>query len=161
MEDFKTIKKIGYTLAFKAITVGLVIAYIIMAFMAGPLWLFQIDYAPTILFAAIVIYIVGYFFGELSGVWILKYKRPAILVGIISGFLIVWTATFFASLIGLITEGLPNKSGLSEPFYDYIYKPLALVTQFGFLPIILVGTWFGHSIKKKGETVTSRKTVFE
>ena len=34
-----------------------------------------------------------------------------------------------------------------------IYKPMALVTMYGFLPIILVGIWFGISIKKKGDKI--------
>jgi glucan phosphoethanolaminetransferase (alkaline phosphatase superfamily) len=149
MTDFSTVKKIGYRQAFKAVTVGLVIAYVIMALMAGPFWLFQFDYAPTILFAAFMIYVAGYFFGGLTGIWISKQSRLSILFGIIGGFLIVWTATFFGSLIGFMKEGLPNQSEISEPIQDYIYKPMALVTIFGFLPIILVGIWFGLSIKKK------------
>ena len=44
MTDFSTVKKIGYRQAFKAVTVGLVIAYVIMALMAGPLWLFQFGF---------------------------------------------------------------------------------------------------------------------
>jgi len=155
MTEFTTIKKIGYTQAFKAITFGLVIAYVIMALMAGPFWLFQFDYAPTILFAAVMIYIAGYFFGGLTGIWILKHKRPAILFGIIGGFLIVWTSTFIGSLIGFMNEGLPNQSEISEPIHDYIYKPMALVTMFGFLPIIFVGIWFGLSVKKNGEKIVN------
>jgi glucan phosphoethanolaminetransferase (alkaline phosphatase superfamily) len=119
MTDFKTVKKIGYMLAFKAITIGLIIAYFIMALMAGPFWLFQFDYAPTILFAVLIIYIAGYFFGGLTGVWIIRHNRPAILFGIIGGFLIVWTTTFAGSLIGFVKEGLQNKSEISEPFHDY------------------------------------------
>jgi hypothetical protein len=153
MTDFSTVKKIGYRQAFKAVTVGLVIAYVIMALMAGPLWLFQFDYAPTILFAAFMIYVAGYFFGGLTGIWISKQSRLSILFGIIGGFLIVWTATFFGSLVGFMKEGLPNQSEISEPIHDYIYKPMALVTIFGFLPIILVGIWFGLSIKKKLTTL--------
>ncbi|KAA9035818.1 hypothetical protein FW778_19875 [Ginsengibacter hankyongi] len=153
MTDFTTIKKIGYRQAFKAITVGLVIAYIIMALMAGPFWLFQVDFAPTILFAAIIIYIAGYFFGGLTSIWISKQSRLAILFGIIGGFLIVWTATFFGSLIGFMKEGLPNNSEISEPIHDYIYKPLGLVTIFGMLPIIIVGIWFGLSIRKKVDNI--------
>lgn len=149
MTDFTTFRKIGYTQAFKAITVGLIIAYVIMALMAGPFWLFQFDYALTILFATIIIYIAGYFFGGLTGIWISKRSRLAILFGICGGFLIVWIATFFGSLIGFMNEGLASKSEISEPVRDYIYKPMALVTIFGFLPIILVGIWFGLSIKKK------------
>jgi len=150
MTDLKTIRKIGYMQAFKAITIGLAIAYFIMASMAGPFWLFQIYNAPTIIFAAIFTYLAGYYFGGLTGIWILRDKRPAILFGIIGGFLIVWCATFIGSLVGLIKEGLPNRDEISEPFHDYVYKPLALVTFFGFLPIVIVGIWFGLSIKKAG-----------
>ncbi|MEO9146277.1 MAG: hypothetical protein ABI237_12055 [Ginsengibacter sp.] len=153
MTDFTKIKKIGYAQAFKAITVGLIIAYIIMALMDGPFWLFRFRYAPTILFAAVMIYIAGYFIGRLMAVWILKHKQLAILFGIIGGFLIVWTATFIGSLIGFIKEGLPNQNEMSEPVYYYIYKPIAVVTMYGFFPIILVGTWFGLSIKKKGDKI--------
>jgi hypothetical protein len=149
MTNFTTIKKIGYKQAFKAIRVGLVIAYVIMALLAGPFWLFQFDYAPTILFAAIMIYVARYFFGGLTGIWISKQSRLAILFGVMGGFLIVWTATFFGSLIGFVNEGLSNKSEISEPIHDYIYKPMALVTIFGLLPIIIVGIWFGLSIKRK------------
>ena len=148
MTDLKTIKRIGYTQAFKAITVGLAIAYIIMASSAGPFWLFEVGYAPTIIFASIITYLAGYYFGGLTGIWILKQKRPAILFGILGGFLIVWCATFFGSLVGLIKEGLPNKNEISEPFYDYVYKPMALVTFFGFIPIVIVGCWFGLSLKR-------------
>lgn len=153
MTDFTTIKKIGYLQAFKAITVGLVIAYVIMALMAGPLWLFHFDYAPTILFAIFTIYVAGYFFGGLTGIWISKRSQLTVLFGIVGGFLIVWTATFCGSLIGFMNECLPNKSEISEPAYDYIFKPMALVTIFGFLPIILVGIWFGLSIKKKIDNI--------
>ena len=157
MIELTTFKKIGYIQAFKAITVGLVIAYIIMALMAGPLWLFQFDYAPTVIFAAIIIYIAGYFLGGQTGIWILKQNKPAILFGILGGFLIVSTATFIGSLIGFFKEGLPNHSEISEPIHDYIYKPLAMVTIFGFIPIILVGIWFGLSIKKKGDILLNGK----
>jgi hypothetical protein len=148
MVDIKTIKRIGYTQAFKAITVGLAIGYLIMALLSGPFWLFQYNYAPTICFAAAITYLAGYYFGGLTGIWIIKQKRPAILFGIIGGFLMVWSATFIGSLVGLIKEGLPNRSAISEPFHDYVYKPMVLVTMFGFLPIVLVGIWFGLSVGK-------------
>ena len=157
MPDPSSMRKIGYTQAFKAITVGLLIAYSIMATMAGPLWLFQFHYAPTVIFSAIVTYLAGYFFGGLTGIWILKHKRSAIFTGIIGGFLIMWTGTFIGSLVGLVNEGLPNQNEISEPFYDYIYKPIGLVTMFGFLPIILVGIWFGLSIKKHGDKLADTK----
>lgn len=149
MADARTIKKIGYSQAFKAITIGLVIAYIIFGLMAEPFWLFQFDYAPTILFGAIMIYIAGYFLGGLTGICISKHSRLAILFGIIGGLFIVWTGTFFGSLIGFVKEGLANNSVISESIRDYIYKPMALVTIFGMLPIIIVGIWFGLSIKKR------------
>jgi hypothetical protein len=148
MTETSTAKKIGYKQAFKAITVGLIMAYVIMAFMGGPAWLFQFDYAPAILFAVLMIYVSGYFFGGLTGDWIINKKRPAILVGIFSGFIIVWSATFLGSLIGFFKEGLGDPSPLGNPVYDYICQPMVLVTIFGFIPIVLMGIWFGTSIKR-------------
>jgi hypothetical protein len=159
MTDITTAKKIGYRQAFKAITIGLAIAYFIMALMAGPVWLFQFDYAPTIIFAAVLTYVAGYIFGGLTGKWIIIKKLPSIPFGILGGFLIVWTSTFGGSLIGFFNEGLPNKSPISEPFHDYIYKPLVLVTMFGFIPIVLVGIWFGLSISRYGRQSGSNEVV--
>jgi len=156
MTDFTTIKKIGYIQAFKAITLGLLIAYSITSLFGGGLfWLFEFAYSPTILFAALMTYVAGYFFGGLTGIWILRDNRSPILFGIIGGFLIVWTATFMGSLIGFVKEGLPNQSKISDSIHDYLYKPMALVTMFGFLPIILVGMWFGLSIKKIGQKLVN------
>lgn len=150
MTDITIAKRIGYRQAFKAVTIGLAIAYLIMALMAGPIWLFQFDYAPTVIFAAGLTYIAGYIFGSLTGKWIIIRKLPSIPLGIVGGFLIVWTSTFGGSLIGFFNEGLPNKSSITESFHDYIYQPLALVTIFGFIPIVLVGIWFGLSIRRYG-----------
>lgn len=153
MIDHIVMKKIGYVQAFKAITVGLSVAYLIMACLAGPFWLFENGYSLNIIFGAIVTYISGYFFGGLVGIWILEKEFPAILFGIIGGFLIIWSATFIGSLMGYLEEGLAHQNGLSNSFQDYVYKPVELVTIFGFLPIIFVGIWYGLSIKKIGKKI--------
>lgn len=152
MTDLPTARKIGFIQAIKAITAGLVIAYLIMAFLAGPLWLFEFDYAPAIMFAVGIIYAAGYFFGRLTGIWVSKHSRHSAILGIVSGFLIVWTATFFGSLIGFIKEGLVNQNSVGDAVRDYIIKPMSLVTLFGFFPIVLVGTWYGLSIQKKSHS---------
>jgi uncharacterized membrane protein YqjE len=85
MTDITTAKRIGYKQAFKAITIGLAIAYFIMSLMAGPVWLFQFDYAPTIIFAAVITYVAGYIFGGLTGKWIIIKRLPSIPLGILSG----------------------------------------------------------------------------
>ena len=156
MADPATIKRIGYRQAFKATTAGLMIAYLIMALMAGPFWLFQVDYAKSIIFATVIIYIAGYYFGGLTACWIIKEKRPAIIFGITGGFLIVWSATFIGSLVGLEQQGLSNKTEIGQSFHDYVFKPMAVVTMFGFLPIVLVGRWFGLSVKKYGNKISDK-----
>jgi hypothetical protein len=157
MINLSSVKKIGFIQAFKAITVGLVIAFLIMASLAGPFWLFQVGFAPNILFAVVVIYVAGYFVGGWVGIWILKQNKLAILFGIIGGFLIVWTATFFGSLIGFIQEGLQHNRGIREPIMDYIFSPLAVVTLYGFFPIIIVGIWYGLSVGERIENYQQKK----
>ena len=119
-----------------------------MASFADLAWIFRFDYTPTLIFAVIVIYYFGFLFGSLAGIDILVKKRPSLLFGIIYGFLIVWSTTFVGSLVGFFTEGLANKTPISEPFNDYIIKPLLIITFYGFIPIIAIGIWYGYSIKK-------------
>jgi hypothetical protein len=152
MEENKIAQKIGYTQAFKAITIGLIAAYFIMSLMAGPIWIFELSYASTILFSILMIYLAGYVLGGIAGQMIIKKKWPAVLVGIITGFLIVWYATFSGSLIGFFQEGIRNGNSWIEAFHDYIIKPFLLITYFGSIPIILTGIWFGLTIKKRSLT---------
>ena len=151
MANITTAKKIGYKQAFKAITIGLGIAYAIMVLESGdPLWIFDFEYTATLLFSALVLYGMGYVFGGMAGRSIILKRYPSVLIGIISGFLIIWSATFVGSIVGFITEGLPNNSGISEPFEDYILKPILTVSVWGFLPIVGIGIWYGLSIKRRG-----------
>jgi hypothetical protein len=104
MKAINEYKKIGYTQAFKALTIGLIIAYLIMASLAGPFWIFKFDYAPTIIFAVFIIYLAGYFIGGLVAIWIKNLNHLAIIFGILGGFLIVWLATFFGSLLDILMK---------------------------------------------------------
>ena len=131
MTDITAAKRIGYSQAFKAITIGLAIAYLLMALMAGPFWIFEFDYTPTLVFAALVLYGTGYLFGGLAGKYIIIKKYPSALVGLVSGLLIICSATFIGSLVGFFSEGLPNKSPISDPFADYILKPILSVLFWG------------------------------
>lgn len=155
MADINTAKRIGYRQAFKAITIGLAVAYIMMALMAGPFWLFEFTYTPTLIFAAIVLYGAGYLFGGLAGKFIVEKNYPPVLVGLVSGFLIIWSATFIGSLVGFFNEGLPNKSPISDPFEDYILNPILTVSFWGLIPIVGIGVWYGWSIKRRARQLNS------
>jgi hypothetical protein len=145
MED-AIAKKIGYQQAFKAISIGLVIAYSIMASMAGRFWIFSVSYSTTLIFACVVLYIVGYLFGGITGKLIIVKKYSAIPVGIISGFVMIWTGTIMGGLVGFIT-GLLNGASIITSL-DYILTPIILVTGYGFIPIYGIGVWYGLSIKR-------------
>lgn len=155
MLDTKAAKIIGYKQAFKAITIGLGVAYLIMALLSGPFWIFEFSYSPTLIFAALVLYGTGYLIGGQAGKLIIVKKYPSVFVGIVSGFLIVWTGTFIGSLVGFFNEGLPERSSISKPFEDYIMKPIAMISFWGFLPIVGVGIWYGLSINRRGKRTES------
>lgn len=155
MTDIHTAKRIGYRQAFKAITIGLAVAYFIMALVAGPFWLFGFAYSQTLIFAALVLYGTGYLFGGLAGKLIIIKKYPSVLVGLFSGFLITWSATFVGSLVGFFNEGLPNKSPISDPFGDYILTPILVVSFWGFIPIVAIGVWCGWSIRQRARQINS------
>ncbi|RYD51082.1 MAG: hypothetical protein EOP52_11825 [Sphingobacteriales bacterium] len=159
MTALQTAQKIGYQQAFKAITAGLVIAYVLMAsFAQDILWLVTFRYALTLVFAALVLYGVGYLVGQRSGIYIIVKKYPAVLVGMISGFLMLGTATFTGGLIGFFREGLSSEFQRAYAFYDYLIKPVLTVWAYGFFPILAIGIWYGWSVKRRSCRIQSTET---
>lgn len=159
-------QKIGIAQSLKAVTVGIIIAYLIMAlFAAGEgimtalLWFTEIDYKLNLLIAIVVIYLCGYIYGGWAGYVILIKGWNKMLTGIACGFLTLLTSTFFSSLVGFFREGVKNLGSNDNPFNDYIYKPVVLVAIFGFIPVVFVGLWFGISIRKKAQKLTQTEGV--
>jgi len=143
-------KRIGRKEAIKFVTVGLGIAYLIMALLAGPLFLFQIGFQINLAIAVVVIYTCGYFYGQLAGVAILIKERNYLWIGLLYSFLTLTTAILISSWTGFFQEGIKNLGTPDNPFVDYIIRPLVVITLFGLIPVIAVGFWFGSSIRKKG-----------
>jgi hypothetical protein len=144
-------RKIGANEALKFVSVGLGVAYLIMALLAGPLFFIAMsDFDLNFICAIIVIYLCGYVYGQRAGLSILIKRRNYALIGFLYSFLTLITATFLASWVGFFQQ-IHNHPGESDnSFNDYIYKPVFLVMLFGLIPVIGVGIWFGRSILKKG-----------
>ena len=130
-------KRIGSKLAVKSILIGLLIAQCIMTLFASDsgvikaiFWFTDFDYLFNIIFAVIVSITVSHFFGKLTG------------------FAILIVSSFISSWVGFFQEGIDNVGTHDDPFYDYIFKPVYAVTFFGFLPVLIVGSWYGRQIKK-------------
>jgi hypothetical protein len=148
-------KKIGSYLALKSILIGLLIAECIMTLFASDsgiikaiFWFTDFDYLFNILFAVIVSITISYFFGKTAGKRILINKNNEYLIGILTGFAILIVSSFISSWVGFFQEGIDNVGAHDDPFYDYIFKPVYAVTFFGFIPVLVVGSWYGRQIKK-------------
>ena len=151
-------KQIGGKLAVKSILIGLFIAQCIMTLFAidsglmkAFFWFTDFDYLFNIIFAIIISIIVSYYFGKIAGKRILINNNNEYLIGILTGFLILFVSSFISSWVGFFQEGLDNIGTNGNPFYDYIFKPIYAVTSFGFIPVLLVGSWYGSRIKKHGK----------
>lgn len=149
VHSLQTAQAVGYQQAFKAITAGLLAAYLILALLDDPLWLFTFDYVPNLLFATLILYGTGYLLGGISGKLILLKKYPAVLVGIVSGFLMTGIAAFLGGFPAFFKEGLQNASGFQEAFEDYILKPVVMIWLWGSIPILGIGIWYGTSVKRR------------
>jgi hypothetical protein len=143
-------KKIGSKEALKAVIAGIIIAYLIMtwlsdgfAFLHALTWIKNIDYKFNLIVGGIAILLAGHYFGQHAGAEILINRKNKYWTGIKYGLLTVLTATVSGSLVGV----LQNIGIDDNVFFDYIVKPLFWVMLFGILPIIIVGLWFGISIK--------------
>jgi hypothetical protein len=154
--------KIGRVEAFKSVTIGLLIAQLIMmlfsmgsGFFRAFLWFAEFSYQINLVIAIVAIYLCAYVFGGMAGISIIIKRWNYRWTGFLYGMLILVIATFLASWTGFFQEGLEDVGHHGSPFKDYIFTPLFSVTLFGFFPVLIVGFWFGSRIHKKGEILQS------
>jgi len=145
---------IGSKNAIISLLSGLLIAQCIMMYFSfgdslitSFLWFVEFGYGLNILIGVIIGLVTSHYFGKIAGKRILMDERNPILIRITTGFAIVLTTTLLASLVGFFQEGVQNIGSNDNPFVDYIIKPLFWVFLFGFIPVLVVGSLFGKSIK--------------
>ena len=160
--DIKTAKYIGQGLAIKSALIGLLIAYIIFAWVTynwdqnlskALFWILYVEFWYHLMIGAFGLLTMAYFFGQLAGVEILVKRKNELWTGIKYGLITLVTGTLIGSSVGFIQEGIDNIGGFSNPFYDYYFKPMYWVITFGIAPVIIIGLWFGRQIKKQGKII--------
>ena len=146
-------QSIGRNQAVKAATIGLGLAYLIMAGIDGnPGWLGRLPrWWPNLAVATVLMYLCAYVYGGWAGAAILEKKKDAGWVGTIYAVWALLTVAFFSSWVGFFQEGLAKVGMNDNPFVAYIAAQLFWVAVGGFLPAALVGLWFGNSVKRAGK----------
>lgn len=103
-------------------------------------------FQPVIIGGVICSYILANFLGALAGHISHKQPRLTISIGVVTGFSIIFITTIIVSLLDFFTQGLANNNA-SEALNSYIHKPIALLTLYGFLPILLGRLSIGFTLK--------------
>lgn len=164
--EIQKAKQIGQRLALKSGAAGLLIAYIIFSsllinwdsgILKAIIWITDVEFGYHLIIGAIGLLVMAYLFGQRAGIEILIKGKNELWVGVKYGFVTLITGTLIASSVGFIEEGIDNIGGFSNPFYDYYFKPMYWILMFGFIPTILIGLWFGVTIKKNGRKNQSHK----
>lgn len=134
------------------------IAYILFAgitssweqnFIRSLLWIFHVEFWYHLLIGALGLLLSSIFFGKLAGSDILVKGKNVNLTGVKYSFLTLISATILGSTVGFIEEGV-IRNELTDAIYDYYLKPLYWVGIFGFIPAVLIGLWFGRTIRRRG-----------
>ena len=145
-------RTIGRAQATKSVSLGLAIAYLMMAWLCRDVaWLGDVSYWTNLVFAAAVMFGCAYVYGGWAGTAILEHQRNPGWVGVQYGLFTLLTVPFLAGWVGFFQEGINKVGTYQNPFFDYLAKPVAMVGVFGLLPALLVGMWFGNSIKRAGQ----------
>lgn len=155
----ETAKHIGSRQALISVSIGLLIAEIMLTFLNNEkgflkdlFWFMDVDYKLNLVIAIFVAYACAHVYGQMVGVAILiKHKSPS-WSGILCGLLVLFTASFLSGWTGFFIEGLPN-SNFNLAFVDYIIKPMFWVCIFGFIPVLFVGVWLGNHINTLGHKI--------
>ncbi|WP_299157021.1 hypothetical protein [uncultured Christiangramia sp.] len=144
-------------LAFKSVTIGIIIAYLIPTLLViteginATLWIFKTNYTLNILIGIITFYCSAYFYGKKAGKEILIKKRNYKIVGSKYGFLILITTAIISSLTGFLQEGIYNIGISDDPINDYIFKPTFIILVFGLIPSVIIGLLYGGWIYEKSD----------
>ena len=156
--DITRAEKIGSRQAIKGVTIGLIIAQLIMTllssdngFINGFLWFTHFNYNLNLLIGALCMYLCGHLYGRRAGYEIIIKNKDSLLVGFKYGLFIIVTTAFLSSWTGFFQEGIDKIGKDDDPFVDYIFKPVFWVFIVGIVPCLFVGLWFGNSIKRQGE----------
>ena len=150
-------RAIGRAQAIKSVSLGLVIAYLMMAWLCRDVaWLGDVSYWTNLVFAAAVMFGCAYVYGGWVGTAILEHQRNPGWVGVQYGLLTLLTAPFLAGWVGFFQAGFFHADTFivdtyQNLFFNFVAKPVTMVGVFGLLPALLVGMWFGNSIKRAGQ----------
>ena len=148
-------KKIGSNSALKSVTIGLIVAYLIMmlltigdGFFKALIWIIYFDNSLNLIVSMGVIYLCSYLFGRFAGNEIIMMNKNAVWVGIKYSFITLVISTFISSFWGLF-QAMEKNDGVENLFGDYIMKPVFLVSIVGLIPVIIIGALFGTHIKRR------------
>ena len=148
--------KLGARLGLKAVTIGIIIAYLAFSLLAGGdgfasfFWIFDFDYTLNLLIGVLAFYGCGYVIGQRAGYEIILKHNHAVLTGIKYGLVTLLMAAVLGSLLGFFQEGLSLDAPVTESMFNYIAKPVIWIVLAGFIPASIVGTLFGIYIKQMG-----------
>ena len=133
---------IGGEQGLKLTGVGLVIAYMMMAYMTEHLfWIARMDFVLNLVIGAAIFLVMGYYWGTKAGIAIIMKSKSSIGTGILYGLITLVTTAFLSGLPGFFME---------EMDIAYLFGPLVLITLFGFIPAVITSIWFGWSIRERG-----------
>ena len=143
--DTETAKNIGTKLAIKSISIGVIIAYLMMtvitsgvqtSFFEGLFWIIRVrsEAVQDFLIGIAAFYACGYYFGGKAGIAILLKQHSYLWAGPCWGLFTLLSTVFFASILSFN--------------FNNIAWIVFYIGIFGLIPALLVGLWFGWKIKR-------------
>jgi len=155
----KAAKRIGGKYGMISGAIGLTIAQLLFTFilttgggmMNNFFWFLETGFGMNLLVGVMILFLLGNYVGQKAGKAIIVRKINAGLIGVLTGCTVLVLTVFFASWYGFFQEGIKNTGSIMDAFIAYVARPTIAIGMFGGLPAIIIGLWFGYTVKRKGE----------
>lgn len=157
--DKRKAKYLGGKFGIRAVTGGILLAQLILTIFfyrksdglfTAFFWFTDFQYLGSLISGILILYLSGYFYGQVCGRQVLINHKNYNLVGFKFAMFSLVVSAIGSSAVNFLIVGIEEVGRQGEtPIKDYIIMPIYFIHFFGLAPALIIGYWFGKQLRRR------------